>query len=133
MATPITGRNGALYVDTSLAGTGSASKIANLNQWSLQQTRDKTEVTSFGASSKTYVFGLADASGSFQGFHDTDGTLQKVADGNPRSMYLYPSTADTTKYWFGSASFDITVSASVGGAVDVSGNFAAATPIQYVG
>ena len=133
MASPITGRNGALYVDQSAGANGSASPVANLNQFSINQTRDKTEVTAFGAASKTYVAGLADASGDFSGFHDTDGSLQKVADGIGRRFYLYAATGDSTKYFFGTATFDITVSSSVGGAVEASGSWSASTPVSYVG
>lgn len=133
MASPITGRNGRLMVDQSAGANGSATTVANLTSFDIQQTRDKTEVTAFGDASKVYVSGLADASGSFSGFHDTAGGLQRVADGVARAMYLYPTTSDTTKYWFGTATFDITVSTSVGGAVEASGSWAAATPVTYVG
>ena len=133
MASPITGRNGQLKVDQSVGANGSASTVANLTTFDIQQTRDKTEVTAFGDSTKTYIAGLADASGSFSGFWDSAGGLQKVADGNARSFYLYPTTSDTTKYWYGTATFDITVSTSVGGAVEASGSWAAATSVSYVG
>jgi hypothetical protein len=78
MATPIAGRKGRLYADTSSAGTGSAQPIINLNSWSISQATDRTEVTSFGDSTKTYIAGLRDASGDFGGFHDTDGELYKI-------------------------------------------------------
>jgi hypothetical protein len=133
VASPITGRNGQLKVDQSVGANGSASTVANLTSFDIQQTRDKTEVTAFGDTTKTYIAGLADASGSFSGFWDSAGGLQKVADGNARSFYLYPTTSDTTKYWFGTATFDITVSTSVGGAVEASGSWAAATSVSYVG
>lgn len=133
MASPITGRNGQLKVDQSVGANGSASTVANLTTFDIQQTRDRTEVTSFGDSTKTFIAGLADASGSFSGFWDSAGGLQKVADGVARAFYLYPTTTDTTKYWFGTATFDITVSTSVGGAVEASGSWAAATSVSYVG
>lgn len=133
MASPITGRNGQLKVDQSAGANGSASTVANLTQFDIQQTRDKTDVTSFGDTTKTYVAGLADASGSFSGFWDSAGGLQAVADGVARKFYLYPSTTDATKYWFGTGTFDITVSTSVGGAVEASGSWAAATSVSYVG
>ena len=133
MASPITGRNGQLKVDQSVGANGSAATVANLTTFDIQQTRDKTEVTAFGDSTKTYIAGLADAAGSFSGFWDSAGGLQAVADGNARKFYLYPTTSDATKYWFGTATFDITVSTSVGGAVEASGSWAAATSVAYVG
>ena len=134
MASPITGRNGQLKVDQSVGANGSAATVANLTTFDIQQTRDKTEVTSFGDSTKTYIAGLADASGSFSGFWDSAGGLQAVADGNARKFYLYAdATGLAGKYWFGTATFDITVSTSVGGAVEASGSWAAATSVAYVG
>ena len=133
MASPITGRNGQLKVDQSSGANGSAVTVANLTTFDIQQTRDRTEVTSFGDASKVYVSGLADAAGSFSGFWDSAGGLQAVADGNARKMYLYPTSSDATKYFFGTCTFDITVSTSVGGAVEASGSWAAATPVTYVG
>lgn len=134
MASPITGRNGRLMVDQSVGANGSATTVANLTSFDIQQTRDRTEVTSFGDASKVFVAGLADASGSFSGFYDADGNLQKyVSDGVGRAFYLYPASGTTSKYWFGTATFDLTTSTSVGGAVEVSGSWSAATPVSYVG
>ena len=65
MAAPITGRNGRLYVDTSAAANGSAQPISNLNSFSINQTASRTEVTSFGDQTLTYVAGLKDAQGDF--------------------------------------------------------------------
>lgn len=133
MATPITGRKGRLYADTSTAATGSAKPIANLNSWSISQATDRTEVTSFGDTTKTYIAGLRDASGDFGGFHDTDGELYNATDGEPRKFYLYETTDTTTKYWYGTATFDITTNGTVGGAVEVSGSWAAASSVTRVG
>ena len=133
MAAPITGRKGRLYVDTSANADAAAQPIANLNSWSINQTTDRTEVTSFGDETKTYVAGLRDAQGDFSGFWDTDGTLYNTTDGNPRKFYLYETTDATGKYWFGTGTFDITTSAQVSGAVEVSGSWAASTPVERVG
>lgn len=132
MATPITGRKGRFYADTSANANGSAQPIANLNSWSVNATTDRTEVTSFGANSKSYVAGLRDGQGDFGGFWDTDGTLYNTTDGNPRKFYLYETTDITGNYWFGTATFDITTNGTVGGAVEVSGSWAASTDIVRV-
>jgi hypothetical protein len=133
MAQPISGRNGALYVDQSVAATGSAAAVANLNRFELSQTRDKISTDAFGNTTQTYVVGLADASLSFDGFWDSAGGLSAVADGLARKFYLYPTTSDTTKYWFGQMYFDITTSSEVNGVVSVSGSGSAATSVSYVG
>jgi len=106
VAAPITGRNGRLYVDTSAAANGSAQPISNLNSFSVNQTASRTEVTSFGDQTLTYVAGLKDAQGDFSGFWDADGTLTRyVADGVARKFYLYPQagSAHVGTYWFGTA------------------------------
>ena len=135
MASPITGRNGRFYVDISSAANGSATPIANLNSFSINQTADRTETTSFGDSSKVYVAGLRDAQGDFSGFWDADGTLTRyVADGVGRKFYIYPQSgsAHVGTYWFGTATFDLTTTQTVGGAVEVSGSWSAASSVGYV-
>ncbi len=129
MAAPITGRNGRLYVDSSAGANGSAAPIANLSSFDVQETADRTETTNFGSTSKQYVAGLRDAQGSFSGYWDADGGLSAIADGVARSFYIYPSTSLSTKYWYGTATFDLTVSQTVNGAVEVSGSWAAATSV----
>ena len=135
MASPITGRNGRFYVDTSSAANGSAQPIANLNSFSVNQTSDKTEVTSFGDSTKVFVAGLRDAQGDFGGYWEPDGTLTRyVADGVGRKFYIYPQSgsAHVGTYWFGTATFDLTTTQSVGGATETSGSWSAATSVGYV-
>jgi hypothetical protein len=134
VASPITGRNGRLYVDISSAANGAAVPISNLNSFSISQTSDRTEVTSFGDTTKVYVAGLKDATGDFSGFLDVAGTLtQYVADGNARKFYLYPQSgsAHVATYWSGTATFDVSTSLSVGGAAEVSGSWSAATSVTY--
>jgi hypothetical protein len=131
VAEPISGRQGRLYIDTSVSANGSAQPISNLSSFDIQQTADRTETTYFGSVSKQYVAGLRDAQGSFSGYHDTDGGLVAIDTSVARKFYLYPSTAQATKYWFGTATFDITVSQTVNGAVETSGSWAAASGVEY--
>jgi len=131
VATPIAGRQGRLYADNSVDGTGAAVPMLNLNSWSLNRTTDKIDVTSFGDTSKAYVVSLPDAQGDLAGFWDTDGGQYKLSaaiDGG-RKFYLYPTTATTTKYWFGKAHFDISVNSTVSGAIEVSGAWAIAASL----
>jgi len=135
MANPISGRKGRVYIDNSAAGSGQATPIANLNTWGLDSTTDKTEVSSFGDSSKVYVVGLPDGSISFGGFWDTAAGSQynistSVAAG--RKFYLYPST-DNAQYFFGLAHFDLSLTQTISGAVEVSGTGSAASSINSVG
>jgi len=132
MATPITGRKGRFYVDTSVGANGVAVPVANLNSWSVNSSTDRTEVTSFGDTTKTYIAGLRDAQGDISGFWDTEGALYNCTDGNPRKFYLYETTDITGNYWYGTATFDITTSGTVGGAVEVSGSWAASSNVVRV-
>lgn len=129
----IHGRSGRLYAGISSAGTAEA--IAFLNNWSLGNSVDFIEVTAFGDTNKTYVSGLPDNQGDFSGFYDT-ATAQlytAATDGIARKFYLYPDNSNTGQYWFGTALFDFSISGGVDKAVEVSGNWRAASQISKVG
>jgi hypothetical protein len=119
------GRKGRVYVSTS--GSGTAVPVAKLTTWTLDQAVDRVEVTSFGDTNKTYVQGLKDISGSFDGFwDDTDSTIFQGSDSpDGVKMYLYPSTDAAGRYWYGPAWLDTTIETGVGDAVKISGTFAA--------
>jgi len=135
MANPISGRKGRVYIDNSAAGNGSATPIANLNTWGLDSTTDKTETTSFGDSSKVYVVGLPDSALSFAGYWDTAAGSQynvTTSTAQGRKFYLYPST-DNSQYFFGQAHFDLSITQTVSGAVEISGTGSRATSLSSVG
>lgn len=128
----IHGRKGRLYVD--LTGAGSAAPVAYLSQWSMDFTSDRVDVTAFGDSNKTYVQGLADASGTYSGFYDTESAQLYTAatDGAARKFYLYPTTDDNAEYFWGTAFFDFSISSGVDKAVEISGSYQAASTITKV-
>jgi hypothetical protein len=129
----IHGRKGRLYV--AIASGGTAEPIAYLNSWSFDRATDRVDVTSFGDANKTYVAGLADASGSIGGFYDT-ATAQlytAASDGIARKFYLYPTLDNEGQYFFGTAFFDFSVSGGTDSAVTVSGTWSAASDISKVG
>jgi len=129
----ISGKSGRLYAGITSAGT--AEPIAFINSFSLNFATDKQDVTCFGDTNKTYVSGFADATGDFAGFYD-DATAQlytAATDGVARKFYFYPDTTSTTKYWFGTAIFDFSVSDAISGGVAISGGWAASTAISKVG
>jgi hypothetical protein len=102
--------------------------------WSINFATDKVEVTAMGDSNKVYVAGLPDASGEFGGFHD-DATMQTytaAVDGIARKFYLYPSTLDTTKYFFGTILADFNVSSGVSGAGEVTSSWNAGSEVKRV-
>lgn len=129
----IAGRNGRMYFSPTSGGVASPAMF--IADWSVAFATDKTKVTAQGDTGHVYVSGLPDASGTYSGFFDTDGSQFYAAavDGLARPMYLYPVATVTTKYWFGTALFDFNVTVPVEGAASVSGSWASATSIAAVG
>ena len=136
----IAGRNGAVYVDQTSAGTGSAAPMNFISKWGLASVSDQYEVTALGDGSKVYVAGLPDASGSVSGFYDDTVSTGSTAlftiaqSAVARKSYFYPKTAATAgPYWYGTAFWSFSYDIDVGGAVAISGDYAAATPFFVVG
>jgi len=129
----ISGKNGILYANITSGGT--AEPIAFLNQFSMDFTTDKQDVSCFGDTTKQYVSGFADASGAFAGFYDnaTAQLYTAAIDGVARKFYFYPTTASTAQYWFGTGIFDFSISEQTSGGVAISGSWAAATAVAKVG
>lgn len=119
------GRKGVVYLSTT--GTGTASNVIKLNNWTLNRTTDKIDVTSFGDANKTYVQGLPDVQGTFAGFWDDTESkpMTGAASSDGVKLYLYPSADAPTKYWYGPAWMDMSMDTSVAAAVTISGSFAA--------
>lgn len=119
------GRKGVVYVSTT--GGSAASAVIALNSWTLDQTTDKQEVTSFLDPNKVYVQGLKDVSGTVGGFwDDTEDKLFEAADSvDGNKMYLYPSADAPTRYWYGPAWLDASINVGVGDAIGISANFVA--------
>lgn len=120
-------RNAVIYMSTSAAGT--ATTVLSLNEWSLNQSTDKIEVTAFGDSNKTYVQGLKDLQGTFSGFwNDLETKPFTGADSSDGvKLYLYPSSSKTNSYFYGTAWLDASITVGVNEAVQISGSFAAAS------
>ena len=119
------GRKGVVYLSTS--GSGTATNVIKLTTWTLDQTTDKIEVTSFGDANKTFVQGLKNVQGTLAGFFDDTETKPFVgADSSDGiKMYLYPSADAPGVYWYGPAWLDVSINTGVSDAVAISGNFAA--------
>lgn len=128
------GRRGRVYMGLA-SDTASAEPVAHLTKWSISFAVDKTAVTSFGDGNKVYVSGLPDASGDFEGWMD-DGSVQTytaATDGLARKFYLYPSTSDNTKYFWGTVLPDFAASGAVDGAIDLKSSWNAASLVQRQG
>lgn len=125
----IAGRNARLYL--AIASNGSAEPIASISKFTLSGATERFDATCFGDTTKTYVSGLPDSSGSFSGIYDTsvNATFTAAQDGIARKFYFYPDTVGAvTAYYFGTGFFDFSADFDVAGLAGVSGNFSAATP-----
>ncbi len=118
------GRNGRIQI-----GSGSPlTIIGSLNSWTINFTRDKVDVTSFGDTNKQYLTGLKDVSGSIEGFFDTTylRALMDAADSDTGTQIrITPSTDDPTFYYEGACWLDLTNTGSVNDAIKISATFSA--------
>jgi len=122
--TKLHGKNGAIYVN---GPKGTGTKVATKSQWDLNLARDYVEVTTFGDTNKTYVAGLKDITGTFNGVLDVSGDLMvnnTSIDDVP--LYLYADDgASPVLVASGLALIDSSITVSNADAVRVSGNFRA--------
>jgi hypothetical protein len=118
-------RKGVVYMSST--GSGAATSVLNLNQWTLNKQTDKIETTSFGDANKTYVQGLPDIQGTLSGFWNDLETkpFAAAASTDGCKLYLYPSSDKTGSYHYGPAWLDASMDVTVSGAVTVSMNFVA--------
>jgi len=130
----IHGRRGRLYAGIA-SDTAAAEPVTFLDKYSIDFTVDKVDVTCFGESTKVYVAGIADASGSFSGFYDnaTAQLFTAATDGLARKTYIYPDTSSSTTYFFGTALFDFNMSTGTAEVSSVSGSWSAASAFTKVG
>ena len=130
----IHGRRGRLYAGIA-SDTAAAEPVTFLDKYSIDFTVDKVDVTCFGESTKVYVAGIADASGSFSGFYDsaTAQLFTAATDGLARKTYIYPDTSSSNTYFFGTALFDFNMSTGTSEASAVSGSWSAASAFTKVG
>lgn len=131
--TPRHGRFGILYL--SAANGGTAVNQPNLKSWTLDGATDFADVTCMGDSNKSYVAGIPDTSGSFEGVWDSATTTTFYAaarDGLSRKMYLYPG-GSSANYWYGDILLDSSFNGSVDDAVMISANWRAAGALTPIG
>lgn len=130
----ISGKNARIYIGLASA-TAAAEPAINQTSFNIDQAVDQLEVTAMGDTSKTYVVGLPDAKISFEAFYDDTAAFLYTAanDGIARRFYLYPTTANTGRYWFGTAFVSVSTSAGVGDAVKATGQLVPNTSVGIVG
>lgn len=119
------GKGGVVYMSTS--GSGNATNVVYMTEWTLDMATDKVEVTSFGDANKSYVQGLRDIKGTLSGYFDnaTDQLFDATESSDGVKLYLYPTSLVPTVYFYGPAWLDGSINVGVDRAVTLSGNFVA--------
>jgi hypothetical protein len=128
----ISSRNAVVYMGVGTADA--ASLLTFQNKYSINLEFDQIDVTAFGDTTAAYVGGIAKATGDLAGWLD-DASAQTYAaaiDGLPRRFYLYPSSLNVGRYFFGTVLADMTIEGEATGAATVAAKWAAATQFQRV-
>lgn len=127
------GRKGKIEIAASITPEGSPSDLdfsvlGSLQSYTINFTRDKTDVTCFQDTNKVYLAGLKDCSGDFGGVFDTDYIQTLINAGDETDGVWIRITPDTDYpeiFFMGPAWLDATVTGSVNDAIKVSGTFSA--------
>ena len=119
------GRKGVVYM--SATGSAAAVLVIGMRSWTINMPTDKVEVTAFADSNKQYVQGLPDVTGDLAGWWDdtSDALYDSSRSADGVKMYLYPSSDAPTKYWYGPAWVDFSISVANDAGVEITGSFAA--------
>jgi hypothetical protein len=122
--TKLHGKRGAIYINGDIT---SGIKVSNRTAWNLNLNRDYVDATVFGDLNKTYLTGLRDIQGTYEGLLDTSGDLLLEATSQDTILcYLYADDGSVpVLVAYGPALFDAAVQASNTDAVKVTGNFRA--------
>jgi hypothetical protein len=118
------GKRGAIYINGDI---NSGTKVSNRTAWNLNLNRDYVDATVFGDLNKTYLVGLRDIQGTYEGLLDTSGDLLVEATSSDTvQTYLYADDgSNPVLVAYGPALFDSAIQASNTDAVKVTGNFRA--------
>ena len=128
--TKLHGKNGAIWVaDAAATPELVKTKVASRSEWTLNLSRDYVDSTVFGDTNKTYLVGLKDIQGTYNGILDVSGDLLVNATSSSSSTYyVYLYADDTTMIAHGPALLDANITSSNTDAVRVTGNFRASGP-----
>jgi hypothetical protein len=127
--TRIHGKNGQIQMDP--AGGTALVVMGDLDNWTLDASTDRADVTAFGDTNKRRVSGVPDFSGALGGWWNAVATssplyFAAVLAGIPVTLRLLPNTADPTVYFQGLANIDGGVEVNAKGGVATKGKWDAA-------
>ena len=115
------GKNATIY----LGSGGVAIPLSEAAEWTLDVDFDTVDDGAFGDTAVTLLKGRLKESGSLAGNYDDASTLAWDAatyDGSV-NMYIYPTRAVTTNYYYGSVYPKLSLSGSLTDKVKFSGSF----------
>lgn len=124
------GKNGAVYLQP---GTGAQVRVLALREWTVNRAKNWIDATAFLDGNIVEFPGFPRLEGTFNGFwDDADNTVFAAADSEtPNLMYLYPDLIQTpSKYIYGTAYVDYSMTTVVDGMVGLSGNYRGANTWQ---
>lgn len=107
----IHGKNAVIYIG---AGGYAAINIGEQMDWSLDMDQAIVDVSPLNLQWKQFVKGMFGYTGAFNGNFDPSSNqlwLASVSD-VPEKFYLYPTIADMSKYYYGTAWIQLTKIAS---------------------
>ena len=113
-------------IDTTPGSPNTPVALADLNDFTLDLSTQRVEVTCFGDTNIRRVTGLPDFAGTLGGFWNsqTSPTLFKVILSTlPPWLRLLPDTLDPTYFFEGLANVDGSIKVSATGAVSFSGKW----------
>lgn len=124
--TKLHAKNAAIYLNAPKENGG--TKVAAKSSLTLNLGRDYVEATTFGDTNKTYLTGLRDISGQWEGFMDVSGDLLVNASAeDTKLVYIYAD--DRTGFEIllahGPGLFDAVITLSNADGVKANGNFRA--------
>jgi hypothetical protein len=122
----IHGKTGQIQMDP--AGGTALVVVADMNQWTLDMSTDRVDMTAFGDTNKRRVSGLPDFTGGLAGFWNAVATssptyFAAVLAGTPVTLRLVPNTNDPTVYFQGLANIDGSVEVGANGGVTTRGKW----------
>lgn len=125
MAIKYPAKNAVIYMSTS--GSTAAVPVGGFREYTLDQSTDKIDVTSFGDTNKTSVISFPALRGVLGGFWVSDDTTVRsaAASADGTNLYIYPSGNAPSKYAGGPAWVDKSLRGAVDGAVGLTVNFEA--------
>lgn len=103
----IHGKNAVIYIG---AGGGTAINIGEQVDWSLDMDIAMVDVSALNQTWKNFVKGMLGFSGTVNGNFNTGSTQLWTASlsDSPENFYLYPTSASTSRYYYGTAWIQLT-------------------------